>query len=88
MGLVQRKTFRATESNWLKSLNEEKDKKESYIQQLPFELIMIIATYCASEESYCMISLNKEIRSYFLAAKTIIYRQMFCKKASSVPDER
>jgi hypothetical protein len=41
---------------------------------LPFELIMIIASYCAAEESYSMISLNKEIRSFFLAAKTIIYK--------------
>lgn len=47
---------------------------------------MIIASFCEAEESYTMISLNRELRSYFLAAKTIIYKQNFCKN-NTVPGD-
>jgi hypothetical protein len=77
---MKRRTFRGQDMviPKMQELNEV-SKAPCYISQLPFELIMIIASYCAAEESYNMISVNREIRSCFLAAKTIIYKQIFCK---------
>ncbi len=82
MNNMKRRTFRGSEMPIPKVLLDQGQQEGgvSYIQLLPFELIMMIATYCAAEESYAMISLNKDLRSNFIAAKTIIYRQQFCSK--------
>lgn len=38
-------------------------KLPSQLINLPFEMIMIIVSYSAAEESFAMIRLNKELRS-------------------------
>ena len=40
-------------------------------------MFTIISSYCAALESFNLIKVNKEIRSFVLAAKTIQYRQLF-----------
>jgi peroxiredoxin len=56
-----------------------KEQREAHILQLPFELVFIVARFCASEESFTVIRLSRELRSMFLAAKIILYNQMFGK---------
>ena len=54
------------------------------MQLLPFELVMIMVSYCAAEESFNMIRLSREMRSFVLAAKLIIYKQLFCRPGAQL----
>ena len=51
--------------------------RRCHLVELPFEMVLVIASFCAAEESFNMIRVSRELRSYTLAAKMIVYRQLF-----------
>ena len=49
------------------------------LSEMPFEMIMIIVGYCGSDESFRLISINRETRLSVLKAKTVIFKKLFVK---------
>lgn len=48
------------------------------LTQLPFEIIYLITGFSAAEESFRLVSLNRDLRAYVLRAKTFIYKKLVC----------
>eukprot|EP00347_Sterkiella_histriomuscorum_P007735 403347755 len=65
-------------------LKEEKSKPCGKIQDLPFEMFIFIAQYCAAQESFFMIRVNREFRSFMLGSKIIHYNNIFAAQNRDV----